>query len=329
MTIVPRIAAVVIGRNEGARLVRCLVSLKDQVDQIVYVDSGSTDNSLAAAIDAGATTVELDTNTPFTAARARNAGFEILNAASPKTEFVQFVDGDCVVEQGWIASAAQALSENQSLGIVTGWRRETDVSASVYNAMFEVEWHRPAGLIKACGGDMMVRFDVFQSVGGFNPNVIAAEDDEFCVRVRKSGKEIERLPLQMTLHDAAMTRLSQWWRRTLRSGHGFAQVGHLHPEHFASERRRVWVYGGFLPLLVIIGLTSGPKWLLIPVAAAYVLSYWRTVSGLRKLDLGLRDALHQSLFLTLSKIPNMIGMLTYWFRHFRGAPMRIIEYKHV
>ena len=39
--------AVVIGRNEGVRLRRCLLSLRAGVDYVVYVDSGSTDNSLS------------------------------------------------------------------------------------------------------------------------------------------------------------------------------------------------------------------------------------------------------------------------------------------
>ena len=32
-------------------------------------------------------------------------------------------------------------------------------------------------------------------------------------------------------------------------------------------------------------------------------------------------------FLTLSKIPNLVGMATFWARHLRGRSMNIIEYK--
>ena len=44
-----QIGCVVIGRNEGQRLVRCLESLLGRVAHIVYVDSGSTDGSVAMA----------------------------------------------------------------------------------------------------------------------------------------------------------------------------------------------------------------------------------------------------------------------------------------
>ena len=178
-----RVAAVVIGRNEGARLERCLTSLQGQVDQIVYVDSGSTDSSVAFARSLGVSVVELDTSVPFTAARARNEGF----AAVKDADYVQFVDGDCGVVEFWIEKAAEALDNAPRIGIVTGWRSEIAPDATVYNAMVEVEWHRPAGDIAACGGDMMVRADVFRELGGFNPRVIASEDDEIIAPICTSS----------------------------------------------------------------------------------------------------------------------------------------------
>ena len=49
MSLAPRdLGAVVIGRNEGARLERCLDSLQGTVACIVYADSGSEDGSVAA-----------------------------------------------------------------------------------------------------------------------------------------------------------------------------------------------------------------------------------------------------------------------------------------
>lgn len=50
----PGVGAVIIGRNEGARLVACLASFPGWVRPLVYVDSGSTDGSVAAARAAGA-----------------------------------------------------------------------------------------------------------------------------------------------------------------------------------------------------------------------------------------------------------------------------------
>ena len=158
------VAVVAIGRNEGERLERCLRSLVGQADRIVYVDSGSTDGSVDFARSLGVKVVELDMSTPFTAARARNAGFEALKEDG-LPDYVQFVDGDCAVEPGWIDAGREALDADETLGIVTGWRTEIEPDATVYNAMCEVEWHRPAGEIVACGGDMMVRSAAYRQAG--------------------------------------------------------------------------------------------------------------------------------------------------------------------
>ncbi len=63
---------VIIGRNEGERFERCLRSLVGRASPIVYVDSGSTDNSVGFAeshASSGVHVVRLDMSTPFTAAR--------------------------------------------------------------------------------------------------------------------------------------------------------------------------------------------------------------------------------------------------------------------
>ncbi len=322
----PKIGLVLIGRNEGERLVRCLASVPNDIEAVVYVDSNSSDDSVKNAQNAGAHVVELDMSMPFTAARARNAGYDVLKAMAGPLDFVQFIDGDCAIVDGWVQAAADALKQNESLGIVTGWRAEIYPETSVYNAMCDFEWHRPAGPILTCGGDMMVCVSAFEAIGGFDDTVIAAEDDELCVRIRKAGWKIERLPLDMSRHDAAMTRFSQWWRRAVRTGHGFAQVGALHPEYFTRERKRVWLYGAALPLIALVGLFSS-FWIVIAVLAFYGLSYLRTARGLMRDGLGQNSAAKQAVFLTLSKLPNFIGMLTFHWRRKRAAPMQIIEYK--
>lgn len=320
------IGAVVIGRNEGARLKRCLASLAPQVAHLIYVDSGSQDDSVALARSFGFKVVQLNTDTPFTAARARNAGFEALMEIAD-CDFVQFIDGDCGVEPDWIAQASAQMQSDPKLGIVTGWRREIYPDHSIYNALCDVEWHRPAGPIKACGGDMMVRASAFDDAGGFDPTVIAAEDDEFCQRVAAAQWTLLRIPVQMTLHDANMLQFFEWWKRAERSGHGFAQVGDLHQGYFAKEIKRVIVFGGILPLLALLGLLF--SWNLFGlVILGYGVSYGRTILGLRREGVLERPLLYQLAgLLSLSKIPNMLGMIRYHWRKHMGRDMRLIEYK--
>ncbi len=319
------LAAVAIGRNEGQRLERCLMSLIPEVSRIVYVDSGSRDGSVDLARRLGVTVVELDTDTPFTAARARNAGFAALQAEG-SFDLVQFIDGDCRLEPGWITKGARFLDQRPDVGLVTGWRSEIDPDASIYNAMAEVEWHRPAGEIAACGGDMLVRAPVFREIGGFNPALVCSEDEDFVIRLRKAGWLAWRLGETMTHHDLAMTRFAQWWKRTVRTGHGFAEVGRMHPPHFAAELWRVRFYGGLLPVLGLAGLVLSPL-LTGAVLGVYLLSWLRTARGLKRQGMGSMMALHQAAYLTLSKLPNMVGVLTYHVRRLRGSAMKLIEYK--
>ncbi|MBX2806831.1 MAG: glycosyltransferase [Hyphomicrobiales bacterium] len=322
------VATVLIGRNEGERLIGCLKSVTESAGHAVYVDSGSTDGSVTAASEAGAEVVQLDMSRPFTAARARNAGYAALEMSGAPFRYVQFIDGDCQLVPGWIEAGRKALSEDASLGVVTGWRSEINRNRSIYNALCDFEWRRAAGEIRTCGGDMMVRREAFETAGGFDDTVIAAEDDDFCVRIRKAGWKIRRLPVEMTRHDAAMLRFSQWWQRAIRSGHGFAQVGALHPDYFVTERRRVLIFGGLLPAVALAGLVFGLSWMVLAVAGLYALSYVRTALGLRREGLPMREALTHAVFLSLSKFPNLLGMLTYWRRRMSKQDMEIIEYKH-
>jgi GT2 family glycosyltransferase len=320
------IGAVVIGRNEGQRLVNCLKSLRNEISLVVYVDSGSTDFSIENAKHYGAECVLLESDIPFTAARARNAGFERLKEMPAPPDAVQFLDGDCRLEKGYLAKAATALAKDPAVAVVTGWRAEIDPDASVFNEMCDHEWHGPVGDIIACGGDMMVRASAFDQVGGFNPKVIAAEDDEFCTRLRKAGWRLQRLPISMTHHDANMLHFSQWWNRAVRTGHGFEQVNDLHPEYFVRERRRMWIYAGVLPLLGLFGaLFYWP--LLVGVLAVFTASYLRTALGLVRSGLPRLRAAHHAFYLFLSKFPNIVGAATYHKRKRKGADMEIIEYK--
>ena len=112
---------------------------------------------------------------------------------------------------------------------------------SVYNRLADLEWNGPIGEIKACGGVAMIRADSFETVGGFDPSIIAAEDDELCLRMRQRGWKIVRLDAEMARHDIAMYRFRQWRRRSTRTGHAYAEgsamYGQATDRHFVRETR--------------------------------------------------------------------------------------------
>jgi hypothetical protein len=216
------VGVVVIGRNEGERLRACLESLAGR--RIVYVDSASTDGSVALARSLGAETVELDMSLPFSAARARNAGWKRLREADPDARWIQFVDGDCVVQGGWLEAGTAFLRDNPSYAAVSGRLRERFPERSLYNALCDLEWDAPVGDADAVGGIALYRLEAFEAVGGFDPTVVAGEEPELCLRLRKKGWKIRKLPDPMALHDADMKKFRQWWKRMVRGGYGGSDV---------------------------------------------------------------------------------------------------------
>lgn len=317
---------VAIGRNEGERLMLCLRRLLSVSPHVVYVDSGSADGSVAAAQGLGVNVVELSTNIPFTAARARNAGFFEAQRRWPGARFVMFIDGDCEIAPGFVEAALAAFAGAGDIGIVTGRCRERNRNATIYNRMCDMEWDGPTGDIDACGGIFMARSASIAAVGGFDEAVIAAEDDELCIRVRASGKRIVRVGVDMCLHDANIRHFSQWWRRTERAGHAFSQVGDLHAGYFAASRRRAWIWGLVAPA-AILGLapfSGGWSFLLL---AIYPASFGKTFAGLRGRGYSTFDCVLQAGFLTLSKFPTVIGMLKYRWKRRHGRTVGIVEYK--
>lgn len=309
-----------IGRNEGDRLVACLRSAAPHVARMVYVDSGSTDGSVAAAEAAGATVVALDMSRPFTAARARNEGLASLLEEGP-LDYVQFIDGDCELRSDWIKTGRAFLDANPQAAVVHGRRRERFPDATVYNWLCDHEWDRPIGQAKSCGGDALMRVSALQQVGGYNATLIAGEEPEMCVRLRAKGWQIWCLDHEMTLHDAAMTRLGQFWKRHQRAGHAYAEGATLHgapPErHGVLGRNRALFWGAGLP----VGLL-GAALLIHPMALLGFLAYPAQI-----VRVALKQGWTLSGFLMLSKFPQAQGILGYFWGRLRRRQATLIEYK--
>lgn len=315
------IAAVVIGRNEGARLIACLDALAGQVGRVIYVDSGSTDGSQQAAIARGAEVVVLDTDRPFTAARARNAGLAHLLQDTPAPAYVQFLDGDCALHPGWIETARVFLDGTPLAAVACGRRRERFPEASIYNRLIDAEWDTALGRTRSCGGDALMRLTALAEVGGYNPDLIAGEEPELCVRLRAAGWRIVRLDADMTLHDAAMTRFGQWWARSRRAGHAFAEGAALHgapPErHWVAETRRALLWGALLPAGIVIAAPLVP-WF----GGVLVLAY-----PLQVLRLSRHWPLERAMFTVLGKFPEALGALGYYLGRLSGRRRGIMDYK--
>ena len=297
------VGIVAIGRNEGERLRPCLRSIRAASDRVVYVDSGSADDSVTLARSCGIEVIELDPSRPFTAARGRNAGFARVLALWPDTRFVQFIDGDCELDPGWIRAALAAFESAPDVAVLCGRRRERYPERSVFNRLCDIEWDGTAGLVETCGGDALMRVAPLRAVNGYAEELIAAEDDDVCYRIRRDGWQILRLADEMTLHDIAMTTIRQWWQRNRRSGHAGAEAWYRRGH---DDRR--------LTKIILSNLLWGlpPFWLLWPFL------WWRVYR---------RSGALYATHIVLGKIPHCVGQMHFFWRSARGREMALIEYK--
>lgn len=334
----PLVSVVVIGRNEGQRLVRCLDSIagmrREGFDvEVVYVDSASTDGSPERARALGARALEVRPERPC-AAVGRNAGWR-----AAKGEFVLFLDGDTVLHPDFVARSLPELTGQ--VAVVWGHRRESDPGGSVYNRILDLDWIYPPGLSEFCGGDALMRRDVLEEVGGYDEGLIAGEEPEMCRRMRAKGWTIHHADRPMTLHDLAMKSSRAWWRRALRAGHAYAEVS----ERFRGTGMPLWeedarrnvVRGGALLALFATGVLGTLALLAIrpvlsplplaAVAGVVVLLAARTGWKARWKGGGAMTLFLYGLHSQLQQIPILVGQLTQRRDARAGRRRGLIEYK--
>lgn len=308
----------------------CLSSVTALGVPAIYVDSGSSDGSVALARSLGVEALELDPSRPFSAARARNEGFALLSTRQPQLGFVQFVDGDCELFPAWLARGVDELAAHPEAAAVCGRVRERHPEASPYNRLCGLEWQMPEGEVDACGGNFLIRAAAFRGLGGFRADVVAGEEPELCLRLRRAGQRVRHVPDDMVWHDSALLRLGQWWQRARRTGHSYAQGAAMHgssaERHYVRDCRRIWFWGFVMPALSL-GLAWSTRGASLALLVAYPLQVLRIARGGRARGWSAADARLYAFFALLAKFPGLQGILDYQWRRLRGRPMTIIEHK--
>ena len=302
------ISAVIIGKDEGERLIKCLDAAMGHFDEIIYVDSGSKDHSVAEAKKRDVQVVELDMSRPFTAARARNAGMEALQK---KATFIQFLDGDCILDKQWIKAAVALLDQRTDVAAVNGILAELKPDASIYNLICDIEWSNTPGEIEAIAGVSLFRADAITKVGGFDPDVHAGEEGELCLRLKELGWKFWNIDVPMAQHDAAIYKFGTWWKRCVRHGQAIYLEREMHKDnvHYRGPKTilRAIFWAAVLPLSIItIAIFS------CTVAVLLLLVYPLQILRMAlKTSLPFTTALKYSSLMMLSKFAELCGMMDF------------------
>ncbi|MBX7219098.1 MAG: glycosyltransferase [Blastocatellia bacterium] len=329
----PVLSVVVIGRNEGARLVRCLESVRAMNSpggpvEIIYVDSDSTDQSPSRAEELGARVLVVHPERP-TAALGRNAGWRAARA-----EFVLFLDGDTILDPDFVGQAMKEFADPK-VAVVWGTRREIHPEQSLYNRVLDLDWMAPVGPSQYCGGDALMRRKVLEEVGGYDQTLIAGEEPEMCRRMRAVGYVILHVDLPMTGHDLAMLRWAQYWRRATRTGYAYAEVSArfrgtdipLWEAESRHNRRRTWLQIGLFLAGLAVSLWWLKPWPLLAVAAFYGLLIVRTTFKFRWKSPSLLTCFCYGVHSHIQQVPIFLGQLQYGKDARQGQKRGLIEYK--
>lgn len=326
------VSVVVIGKNEGTRLERCLTSVvamhRDAFEtEVIYVDSGSTDDSVAIAAKMGARTIALTVANP-TAALGRNAGWQ-----QSAGKFVMFLDGDTVLNPEFIVRALQDFQPKTA--VVWGHRRELYPFASVYQRVLDLDWMYVPGESAFCGGDALFRREVLEYTNGFDPYLIAGEEPELCQRVIALGYTILHVDRPMTGHDLAMTNFGQYWRRATRAGHAYAEVS----ERFADSHNHLWKHesrGNRVRASILVGTAFFTSCATLLLASVWPIAVWcaiicvlatRTAWKARWKTANWTVLLLYGVHSLFQHLPICIGQLRYRLNRQRGQRSSLVEYK--
>jgi cellulose synthase/poly-beta-1,6-N-acetylglucosamine synthase-like glycosyltransferase len=246
------------------------------------------------------------------------------------------LDGDSALVPGWIDTARTELQRDPRLAGVFGRMRERYIHRSIYNWLCDVEWSIPPGSAMAFGGGVMLRRSAVETIR-YADDMIAAEDTEFSIRLRREGWQIRCLPAEMALHDAAIVSFGQWWRRMVRGGHGMAEMS---ARHFRStlhdyDRRglSILAWGLAWPAAAASSVTmamiaQANLWAWVAAAIFLVMLAQFVRIGIRETRAyPAGKAFSRSFFLLIGKFPEAIGFLQYWRNRAVQRPPQLIEYK--
>jgi glycosyltransferase involved in cell wall biosynthesis len=252
--------------NAAGTLEACLQALHTQtVDagtyEVIVVDDGSADETAEIATRQRATVLRQD---HAGAAAARNRGAE-----RARGEILLFTDADCEPLPDWIEQMLAPFADPEVSGAKGIYRtRQCSPVARFAQAEYEEKYDRLAQEGQIDFVDTYAaayRRDVFLLYGGFDPEFLIDEDQEFSFRLAGAGHKLVFAPKAAVYHRHQATMWG-YVRRKARIGYWKVRVHARHPAKAVRDSYTPWTQKAQLLLLPLAGAAC--------VAAALGLASW-------------------------------------------------------
>jgi glycosyltransferase involved in cell wall biosynthesis len=255
-SISPFVSFIIPALNAERSLDVCLKSIFE-VDfpqdrfEVTIVDNGSRDNTLNILKKYG---VKYFVMPNLTIAALRNYGVQ-----NSKGEIIAFVDSDCVIPKGWLKNAINIFSKDERNGIVGCSYGIPENACWIIRA-----WYLPQNTFLQevnfiPSGNLLVRREVFNKVGGFDGKLITGEDYDFCERVRESGYSIISSGSVQAIHLDNTNSLGKFVKKEIWYGKGMLPS----PERLLNKTVLLCHLFAGLCLTLIIAILFGLEHLLI------------------------------------------------------------------
>lgn len=308
----PDVSFVVIGYNEARNIAACLDSVRRcplprTTYELIYVDGGSTDGSRTIAEGVGVDLL-LGGERRRRAAENRNLG-----AKSAQGRYLQFIDGDMVLDPDWPAAAIGFLDLHPEVAAVYGNLQE--INTRILFRVMQLDWNPQEGPVATCGGAAMFRREAFEAAGGFPEDVRYGEEPLLCWRIRNEQKRlIYHLNRPMALHDIGFRHIEDYWRQYVRHGETYAEIA----ARCAGSDDPMWVrerttnFGWALVLLLaVVVLITAPLSAKAVVAALAILMVLRKTAQMLRRGHGIAVSMGYAVFVYVSKIPLAWGQIKW------------------
>ncbi|MDJ0927436.1 MAG: glycosyltransferase [Gammaproteobacteria bacterium] len=257
----PDWTVIVIARNEEATIAASLESVVRAFEgrsyELIFVDSASTDGTVAIAKQFPARVFGLPPNAPMRPSVGRHVGLKFARG-----KWILFLDGDSTLYGSWVDLAEAAFGADPMLAGVAGDSEQivplSNGQTDEYLYPFPESDYDHADFL---GASAAYRREALEQAGGFNPFMRAAEEEELGARLRKSNYWLTRLRAPMTREFAkhASETASELFRRIGRRFFvGIGQiVRHAHA-HDLPVREGLIIVRRYLQyfVLLVLGVLS-------------------------------------------------------------------------